>query len=64
MALKDKEDFKKKLEMKDRENLNGTKKEEELLGRIEDMQKQLKDKETVSEKKVEENFTLKEKMNI
>ena len=31
MALKDKEDFKKRLDAKDRENLKGTQKEEELL---------------------------------
>ena len=37
MASKDKDDLKKKLDMKDRENLNGTKKEEELLARIEDL---------------------------
>ena len=36
MALRDKDELKKKLELKDRENLNVTKKEEELMGRIED----------------------------
>jgi len=36
-ALRDKEEFKKKLEAKDRENLKGTQKEEELLQRIEDL---------------------------
>lgn len=64
MALRDKDELKKKLELKDRENLNVTKKEEELMGRIEDFQKQLKEKESISEKKVEENFTLKEKINV
>lgn len=63
IALKDKDEFKKKLDMKDRENLNGTKKEEELLFRIEDLQKQLKDKESVTDKKVEENFNLKQKID-
>lgn len=38
----------------------GTKKEEELLNRIEDIQKQLKEKEAVAEKKVEDNFNLKQ----
>jgi len=37
MTLKDKEDLKKKLDQRDRENLQGTKKEEELLSKIEEL---------------------------
>ena len=63
MALKDKEDFKKRLDAKDRENLKGTQKEEELLQRIEDLQKQMKEREILADKKVEENFNLKQKID-
>jgi len=37
MATRDKEEMKKRLDAKDRENLQGTKKEEELLAKIEDV---------------------------
>jgi len=43
--------------------MNGTIKEEEMQSKIEDMQKQIKEKESIAEKKVEENFTLKQKVD-
>ena len=43
MLGKDKEDFRKKLDAKDRENLQGTRKEEELMIKIEEIQKVLKE---------------------
>lgn len=63
MALRDKEELKKRLEMKDKEQMNGTKKEEELSYKLEEFQKTMKEKEFIAEKKVEENFTLKERIN-
>ena len=45
MAQRDKEDLKKKLDAKDRENLQGTQKEEELLAKIDELQRVIKEKD-------------------
>lgn len=63
MALRDKEDLKKKLEIKDTENMKVTLKEEELHAKIDDMQTHLKEKDNLLEKKVEESFNLKQKID-
>ena len=60
MAVKDKEELKKKLDLKANELLRSTKKEEDLQAKMDDMQKAIKEKEQIAEKKVEENFSLKE----
>jgi hypothetical protein len=57
--VKDKEDLKRKVDTKDRENLQGTKKEEELLNKLEELQKQSKERDILTEKRAEENFNLK-----
>ena len=62
LAFKDKEELKKKLELKDKDTFQNVVREEELQAKVEDMTKQLKEKEVMAEKKTEENFSLKQRI--
>jgi hypothetical protein len=63
MTMRDKDDLKRKLDAKDRENMQVSKKEEEMLQKIEELQKIIKDKDLLCERKVEESFNLKSKID-
>ena len=56
MTVRDKDDLKRKLDAKDRENMQVSKKEEEMLQKIEELQKIIKDKDLLCERKVEESL--------
>ena len=63
MTVRDKDELKRKLDAKDRENMQVSKKEEEMLQKIEELQKIIKDKDLLCEIKVEESFNLKSKID-
>ena len=63
MALRDKDDLKRKIDAKDRENMQVSKKEEDLMQKIEELQKTIKEKDQLCERKVEESFNLKQKID-
>ncbi|CDW71884.1 cop9 signalosome complex subunit 7b [Stylonychia lemnae] len=63
MAVKDKETLKKQLQIKDKETFEVSRKEEDLLAKLDELQQQLKEKDIITEKKVEESFNLKSKID-
>lgn len=59
MVLKDKEKLKKEVESKERELSTISKREEDLQGKMDEIQKQMRERELIAEKKTEDNFNLK-----
>lgn len=64
MALRDKDEIKKKLLSKDKEQLQVSQKEGDLLQKLDEMSKQIREREQMSEGKIQENFTLKQRIEV